>query len=42
LAILRTDAELMKLLSLRGTYFSDEYWGDDTAIPFKMVIKKRL
>jgi protease I len=32
--------ELMKLLSLKGVCVPDEYWGDDTAIPFKAPLKK--
>ena len=34
--------ELMKLLSLRGGCVSDEYWGDDAAIPFEATIKTRI
>jgi len=34
--------ELMKLLSLRGVCLPDEYWGDDTAIPFEATISKRI
>ncbi|MDO9309955.1 MAG: type 1 glutamine amidotransferase domain-containing protein [Deltaproteobacteria bacterium] len=34
--------ELMKLLSLRGVCVSDEYWGDDAAIPFEATMKRRI
>jgi protease I len=34
--------EVMKLLSLRGVCIPDEYWGDDSAIPFEATIKKRI
>lgn len=34
--------ELMKLLSLRGVCVSDEYWGDDAAIPFEATIKRLI
>ncbi len=32
--------ELMKLLSLKGVCVPDEYWGEDTAIPFEVPFKK--
>lgn len=34
--------ELIKLLSHSGVHAPDEYWGDDAAIPFEAVIKKRI
>jgi protease I len=34
--------EMMKLLSLKGVCVPDEYWGEDTAIPFKATIKKLI
>jgi protease I len=34
--------EIMKLLSLKGVFLPDEYWGEDAAIPFEAAVKKRL
>jgi protease I len=34
--------EVMKLLSLRGVCVPDEYWGEDSAIPFEATIKTRI
>lgn len=34
--------EIMKLLSRKSTSVSDEYWGDDAAIPYEAAIKTRI
>ncbi len=34
--------EMMKLLSLKGVCVPDEYWGDDTAIPFEAIHGTRM